>query len=389
LPNFLFIETPFRTSRARHAIFHEFLKMPSSPDQLIRAEILALSAYHVPSASGMVKLDAMENPYSLPAPLREEIAQLTADASINRYPDPNAASLKAALREALAIPSGMEIMLGNGSDEIIQIIALACARPGAVLMSVEPAFAMFRIIATFSGMSYAGVPLNPDFSLDVNSMLAAIARHQPAVIFIAYPNNPTGNLFDAAGISRIIEAAPGLVVVDEAYHAFADASFMGKLVQYPNLLLMRTLSKSGLAGLRLGLLAGRPEWLIQLEKLRLPYNVGIVTQLITEKVLQHGDILLRQATAIKIERRLMSERLTAMDGIEVFPTDANFILFRANGRNNATQVFQRLKELGVLIKNLDGSHPLLKNCLRVTVGTPDENTQFLEALKASLKHSPY
>lgn len=363
--------------------------MPSSPDQLIRAEILALSAYHVPSARGMVKLDAMENPYSLPAPLREEIAQLTADASINRYPDPNAASLKAALREALAIPNGMDIMLGNGSDEIIQIIAFACARPGAVLMSVEPAFAMFRMIATFAGMGYAGVPLNPDFSLDVNSMLAAIARHQPAVIFIAYPNNPTGNLFDAAGISRIIDAAPGLVVVDEAYHAFADASFMGKLVQYSNLLLMRTLSKSGLAGLRLGLLAGRPEWLIQLEKLRLPYNVGIVTQLITEKVLQHGDILLRQATAIKTERRLMSEHLTAMDGIEVFPTDANFILFRVNERNSATQVFQRLKELGVLIKNLDGSHPLLKNCLRVTVGTPDENTQFLEALQASLKHPTY
>ncbi|SFN23018.1 histidinol-phosphate aminotransferase [Nitrosospira briensis] len=360
--------------------------MPSRPDQLIRPEILALSAYHVPPAKGMVKLDAMENPYSLPAPLREEIAQLAADAPINRYPDPNAASLKAALREALAIPDGMEIMLGNGSDEIIQIIALAFARPGAALMSVEPAFVMFRMIATFTGMRYAGVPLNPDFSLDVDAVLAAIARHQPAVIFIAYPNNPTGNLFDAAGISRIIDAAPGVVVVDEAYHAFADASFMSTLAKYPNLLLMRTLSKSGLAGLRLGLLAGRPEWLIQLEKLRLPYNVGITTQLITEKVLQHGDVLLQQAAAIKIERAVMSERLAALNGIEVFPTDANFILFRVNRGNSAAQVFQRLKARGILIKNLDGSHPLLKNCLRVTVGTPSENTQFLEALQASFNH---
>lgn len=253
-------------------------------------------------------------------------------------------------------------------------------------MSVEPAFAMFRIIATFTGMRYAGVPLNPDFSLDVDAMLAAIARHPPAVIFLAYPNNPTGNLFDAAGISRIIDAAPGVVVVDEAYHAFADASFMGKLVQYPNLLLMRTLSKSGLAGLRLGLLAGRPEWLIQLEKLRLPYNVGILTQLITEKVLQHGDVLLQQAAAIKIERAVMSERLATLDGIEVFPTDANFILFRVNRGNSAAQVFQGLKARGILIKNLDGSHPLLKNCLRVTVGTPSENTQFLEALQASFNY---
>jgi histidinol-phosphate aminotransferase len=360
--------------------------MPSHPDQLIRPEILALSAYHVPPASGMVKLDAMENPYSLPTPLREEIAQLTTDAPINRYPDPNAASLKAALREALIIPDGMDIMLGNGSDEIIQIIALAFARPGAVLMSVEPAFVMFRMIATFAGMSYAGVPLNLDFTLDVDAMLAAIARHKPAVIFVAYPNNPTGNLFDAAGISRIIDSAPGVVVVDEAYHAFANASFMGKLAQYPNLLLMRTLSKSGLAGLRLGLLAGRPEWLIQLEKLRLPYNVGIVTQRITEKVLKHGDVLLQQAAAIKIERAVMSERLRTLDGIEVFPTDANFILFRVNRGNSAMQVFEGLKERGVLIKNLDGSHPLLKNCLRVTVGTPGENTQFLEALQASLKY---
>ena len=359
--------------------------MSSSPDQVIRPEILALSAYHVPSASGMVKLDAMENPYSLPSELRNEIARLAADAPINRYPDASATVLKAALREALAIPEGMDIMLGNGSDEIIQIIALAFARPGAILMSVEPAFVMFRMIATFTGMGYAGVPLRADFSLDVDAMLAAIAQHQPAVIFIAYPNNPTGNLFDAEAVSRIIEAAPGVVVVDEAYHAFADASFMGKLAQYPHLLLMRTLSKLGLAGLRLGLLAGRPEWLSQLEKLRLPYNVGVFTQLIAESVLRHPGILLQQAEAIKIERAMMSERLAALDSVEVFPTNANFILFRMIQGHRAGEVFQELKKRRILIKNLDGSHPLLKNCLRVTVGTPAENVQFLEALQASLK----
>jgi histidinol-phosphate aminotransferase len=352
-------------------------------DQIIRPEILSLSAYHVPPAKGMVKLDAMENPYTLPIELREEIAQLAAEAPVNRYPDPGATSLKVALREALEVPNGMDIMLGNGSDEIIQIIALACARPGAVLMSVEPGFVMFRLITTFTGMNYVGVPLNPDFSLDVDAMLAAITQHQPAVIFIAYPNNPTGNLFDADGISRIIDAAPGLVIVDEAYHAFAGASFMGKLTQFPNLLLMRTLSKSGLAGLRLGLVAGKPDWLMHLEKLRLPYNVGIITQLITEKVLQHHDVLLQQAAAIKIERTAVGERLAALDGIEAFPTDANFILFRVT-QGNATQVFQGLKARGVLIKDLAGSHPLLNNCLRVTVGTPDENRQFLMALQAAL-----
>lgn len=359
--------------------------MPPSPDQIIRPEILALSAYQVPPASGMVKLDAMENPYALPQALRDEIARLVADAPINRYPDASAAVLKARLKEALAVPAGMDIMLGNGSDEIIQIIAMSVARPGAVLMSVEPAFVMFRMIATFAGMGYAGVPLKADFSLDEAAMLAAIKQHQPAVIFIAYPNNPTGNLFDAAAVSRIIEAASvagGVVVVDEAYHAFADASFMSKLAQYPNLLLMRTLSKLGLAGLRLGLLVGRPEWLMQLEKLRLPYNVNVFTQLVAEKVLQHPEVLLQQAAAIKAERAVMKQRLDALDGVEVFPSDANFMLLRVN---EASRVFEGIKQRGVLIKNLDGSHPLLKNCLRVTVGTPDENARFIAALQAALK----
>lgn len=357
--------------------------MPNSydPDQIIRSEILALTAYHVPPATGMIKLDAMENPYTLPSELRQEIARLTAEAPVNRYPDAGATLLKTALRETLHIPDEMAIMLGNGSDEIIQIIAMAAAKPGAVLMSVEPAFAMFRMIAAFANISYVGVPLESDFSLDQDKMLAAIAKHQPAVIFLAYPNNPTGNLFDAEVILRIIEATPGIVIIDEAYHAFADASLMDKLTHYPNLLLMRTLSKLGLAGLRLGLLIGRQEWLTQLEKLRLPYNVGIITQLVGREVLRHSDILLAQANAIKSERAKMNDELAVLDGIEVFHSDANFILFRVT---DATRIFQELKQNGILIKNLDGTHPLLVNCLRVTVGTPDENSQFIRMLHTIL-----
>ncbi|MCX7183358.1 MAG: histidinol-phosphate transaminase [Nitrosospira sp.] len=352
--------------------------MPNSPDQIIRPDILSLTTYHVPPSNGMVKLDAMENPYFLPQELRKEIAKITADAPINRYPDANASSLKVALKKSLIIPSGMNVMLGNGSDEIIQIIALASAKSGAVLMSVEPAFVMFRMIATFAGMHYVGIPLKSDFSLDLEVMLHAIAEYQPALIFIAYPNNPTGNLFDETAVLKVIESAPGLVVIDEAYHIFAKVSFMDKLTCYPNLLLMRTLSKLGLAGLRLGLLIGRPEWLTQLEKLRLPYNVGVLTQLLAEKVLQYPDIFLQQARAIKAERVVMSKCLSQLDGIEIFPSDANFILFRVN---KAYQVYEGLRQHGILIKNLDGSHPLLKNCLRVTIGTPDEDAQFLEALK--------
>ena len=358
--------------------------MPNSLDQVIRPEILRLLPYHVPSSSGMIKLDAMENPYSLPETLREEIAQLVTTISANRYPDSNSDSLKAALRETMEIPMGMDIMLGNGSDEIIQIVALSLAKPGAVLMSIEPAFVMFRMIATYARMEYIGIPLKANFSLDLDLMLTAITKYQPAVIFIAYPNNPTGNLFDAEAVTRIIESAPGVVVVDEAYHAFADASFMDKLSEYPNLLLMRTLSKLGLAGLRLGLLTGRPEWLMQLEKVRLPYNVGVLTQEVVRKILQYPDILQQQADAIKAERVVMSKYLNVLDGVEAFPSDANFILFRVS---KASQVFSELKKRNILIKNLDGSHPLLKNCLRVTVGTPDENKQFLRVLQECIMKS--
>ena len=352
--------------------------MPNSLDQVIRPEILRLLPYHVPSSCGMIKLDAMENPYSLPETLREEIAQLVTTISANRYPDSNSDSLKAALRETMEIPMGMDIMLGNGSDEIIQIVALSLAKPGAVLMSIEPAFVMFRMIATYARMEYIGIPLKANFSLDLDLMLTAITKYQPAVIFIAYPNNPTGNLFDAEAVTRIIESAPGVVVVDEAYHAFADTSFMDKLSEYPNLLLMRTLSKLGLAGLRLGLLTGRPEWLKQLEKVRLPYNVGVLTQEVVRKILQYPDILQQQADAIKAERVVMSKYLNVLDGVKAFPSDANFILFRVS---KASQVFSELRKRNILIKNLDGSHPLLKNCLRVTIGTPDENKQFLRVLQ--------
>ncbi|PTN12609.1 histidinol-phosphate transaminase [Nitrosomonas aestuarii] len=354
----------------------------NNPTEIIRPELLALHAYHVPAATGMIKLDAMENPYALPQSLQNEIAQLAATAPINRYPDPNAADLKASLREALDIPDSMAVLLGNGSDEIIQLIAMAAAKPDAVLLSVEPAFVMFRMIATFADMKYVGVPLKTNLSLDIDAMLKAIEQHRPAVIFLAYPNNPTGNLFDEDALLQIIEATPGIVVIDEAYQAFAGVSMMNRLEQYPNLLLMRTLSKSGLAGLRLGLLIGRSMWLDEFEKLRLPYNVGVMTQLIAQAVLRHTDVLSVQAERIKIERTNMLAQLAAMDKLAVYPSDANFILFRVK---NATEIFQTLKQKGILIKNLDGAHTLLDNCLRVTVGTPEENAQFLATLHTILR----
>jgi histidinol-phosphate aminotransferase len=355
--------------------------MAQTPQDVIRDEIRALKSYHVPDPSGMVKLDAMENPYRLPESVRAEIAEVVADAAINRYPDASAARLKACLRAALEIPADMDLLLGNGSDEIIQMLMLATARPGASVLGVEPSFVMFRLVASFCGMRYIGVPLAADFSLDAERMIAAIEEHRPALVIIAYPNNPTGNLFATDALDRVVRAAPGLVVVDEAYHAFADRTYMQRLGEYPNLLVMRTLSKSGLAGLRLGLIAGRHEWLQHVDKVRLPYNVSVLTQLVAEQVLHHRALLHEQAAAIKAERARLHDELRRMPGVTPFPSDANFILFRIGA---AARAFGGLRERGVLVKNLDGSHPALAGCLRVTVGTSEENDSFLRALRASL-----
>jgi len=355
--------------------------MAKTPEDVIRDEVRARKAYPVPDPTGMVKLDAMENPYPLPPELRGRIARLVEHAALNRYPDPSAPALKERLRRTFGVPDGMELLLGNGSDELIQVLALAAHRPGAAVLGVEPSFVMFRMIATAAGAPYVGVDLRDDYSLDIEKLLAAVEQHQPGLIFIAYPNNPTGNLFDAGLIERVIGAAPGLVVIDEAYHGFAGKSFLPRLADYPNLLVMRTLSKLGLAGIRLGVLMGAERWIRQLDKLRLPYNVNTLTQLIAAVVLEYGSVLTDQAAAIKLERGRLLGELRRVPGVTAYPSDANFILFRIN---EAERIFDGLKRRGVLIKSLHGSHRLLADCLRVTVGTPDENTAFLTALTQTL-----
>lgn len=351
------------------------------PADLVREEILALSAYHVAPATGMVKLDAMENPYRLPEGLRDEVARMVSTLGINRYPDPTAPELKARLREAFEIPADMDVLIGNGSDEIITIVTQTLARPDAVMLAPEPSFAMYRMNALLSRMRYVGVPLEADFSLDLDRMLVAVREHRPALTFIAYPNNPTGNLFPEDAVARIIEASPGFVVVDEAYHVFAGKTFMDRLAQYPNLMVMRTVSKLGLAGIRLGYAAARPEWMREFDKVRPPYNVNVLTQFVAERVLDHLGVLHNQAGRIKEERAVLADKLAELDGIDIFPSDANFILVRVR---DADATFTRMKERKVLVKNLNGGHALLANCLRLTVGTPGENELMLAALSESL-----
>lgn len=352
-------------------------------ESLIRPEVRALSAYHVADASGYVKLDAMENPYTWPEAMIADWLERLRSAPLNRYPDPSPAKLKALLRQTNGVPQGMEILLGNGSDEIIQMLLMAVAGPGVTLLAPEPTFVMYRQIASSLGLEFVGVPLAADFSLDMPAMAAAIRRHNPALVFLAYPNNPTGNLFERRDVEEILALAPGLVVLDEAYAPFAEASFMDDLPQRDNLLVMRTLSKLGLAGLRLGFLAGAPQWIGELDKVRMPYNINVLTQATVEFALERPALFAEQTALLRQQRELLFQALRAMPGIIPFPSRANFILFRC-GNVPAAVVFEGVRRGGVLIKNTSGAGGALSGCLRVTVGTAEENRRFIEVLAQAL-----
>ena len=355
--------------------------MKADPEQVIREDIRAMAAYPVASAKGLVKLDAMENPYRLPEALRREIGEAVANAEINRYPDPAAPALMERLRRVMGIGEEFGILLGNGSDEIIHIIVQCLARPGAVVLAPRPSFVMYSLCAQFAGLRYVGVPLQADFALDTEAMLRALEEHRPAVVFIAYPNNPTGNLFPEEALSRVIAAAPGLVVIDEAYHPFARRTFMPRLAQFPNLVVMRTLSKLGLAGIRLGYAVARPQWIREFDKVRAPYNVNVLSQVVAERVLTHYEVLDAQAREINSARERLAAELRGLSGVTVFSSDANFILIRVP---DAPRVFEAMRRLGVLVKNLHGGVASLEHCLRLTIGTPEENVQCLAALSKAL-----
>ena len=352
----------------------------------VRPDITGLAAYPVPDSTGLLKLDAMENPYGWPDALTTQWQDVMANAQVNRYPHPEAPGVKDALRAVMNIDPRWEILLGNGSDELIQLIAMAVSGADRTILAPEPSFVMYRMIARFLGMDYVGVPLTAEFELDLELMLSRIEREQPAVVFLAQPNNPTGNLWGDEKLRRIIEAAPGLVVMDEAYTAFTEADYLNWLDDYPNLLIMRTLSKVGLAGLRLGILIGDPAWLEQINKLRLPYNINNLTQMSAQFALEHFDVFEQQTAELTRQRHVLQQQLAALPGLKIYDSQANFLLVRT-GPGQAVALHAALRDAGILIKKLDGSHPLLTDCVRITVSFESENQQLLSALERHLNNA--
>jgi histidinol-phosphate aminotransferase len=344
----------------------------------IRPDVRAMRSYAVAKADGLIKLDANENPHPLPPALHDRLAHAMAKLAVNRYPDGPADEARAALRRSLALPPGVELVLGNGSDELIQIVTTAVAQPGATVLAPAPTFVMYSIYAQLAHVRYVGVPLHPDFTLDSGAMLAAIAREKPALVWLASPNNPTGTGFDPRAIERVIRAAPGLVVVDEAYAAFADTSWLPRVLDFPNLVVLRTLSKIGMAGLRLGYAVGHPAWIAEFDKVRSPYNLNSLTQAAAVALLESDEVFAGQAGAVRAERARLAAALAGKPGVTVFASQANFVLARVP---HAARWFGALRDAGILVKNVHGTHPLLDNCLRITVGTTAEIDALLAALE--------
>ena len=350
----------------------------------IRTDVRSMHAYAVQDARGLLKLDAMENPYPLPPELQAKLGQRLGALALNRYPGPRNADLQRALAVYAGLPEGFGLMLGNGSDELISLLAMACDVPEAAVLAPVPGFVMYAMSAQFQGLRFVGVPLTADFELDEPAMLAAIEREKPAIVYLAYPNNPTANLFDDVAIENIVQAQGaqgGLVVIDEAYQPFAARSYIDRAARHGHVLLMRTLSKFGLAGVRLGYLMGPHALIAEVDKVRPPYNISVLNCECALFALEHAEVFAEQAAQIRAQRARIVEALGRLPGARSWPSEANMILVRVP---DAARTFEGMLARGVLVKNVSRMHPLLANCLRLTVGTADENTQMLAALEASL-----
>ena len=346
---------------------------------VVRPEVLAQLAYRVESTAGYVLLHANESPHPLPAELRARLAEAVAGVALHRYPEGAGDAVKAALARTLPLPEGAALMLGNGSDELIQILTTAVAREGATVLAPDPTFVMFRAYAMHAGVRYVAVPLAGDFQVDERAMLAAIERERPALVWLASPNNPTGRAVPVGTIERIVAATPGVVAVDEAYADYAEGTLVPRVMEFPNLVVLRTLSKIGFAGARLGYAIGHPAWIAEMDKVRSPYNVNALTQAAVPVLLAAADVFAAQIAAVRSERARLAGALAAVPGFAVCPSQANFLLVRVP---DAPRVAAALRAAGVLVKNLHGHHPLTTHCLRITVGTPAENDTLLRALAA-------
>lgn len=346
--------------------------------RLIKQEILNQKAYAIDLSECPVKLDANENPHGLPPEVAEKLHGAVKEISLNRYPDPEARKLKERLARHLGVPADW-IMLGNGSDELIQILLAAIrVRPGGGVLIPVPTFAMYKITAVNLGHRVIEMPLDASFDLPDDAASRWVSGETPDLVFLSYPNNPTGNCFSRAKMEEVLGSAKGLVVVDEAYCHFSGKTFLPEIRDRENLVILRTFSKLGFAALRLGILIAAPDLLRELNKVRLPYNLNALTQAVGTALLDHEEALNRQIRAIVEERTYLFGELKRIPGINPWRSDANFILFSCD--MDKDRLYGGLVKRGILVKAFSAPE-VLRNCLRVSVGKNEENRAFIEALR--------
>ena len=356
----------------------------------VRPGLRALSPYHVPPLPCAVKIDANESPYPPDPELLEALGEAIRGAHLERYPDPNATRLRALVAADLGQPAS-RLVFGNGSDDLIGLLCQTFAAPqhdgraGTVVVA-WPSFVVYRTAVLAAGMEFVEAPLGPRFEADPAALDRAIAAANPNLVFVATPNNPTGTRWSRAAIEALVFGHPDtLIVVDEAYAMYVGESFLDLLERAPNLMVLRTYSKVGLAALRLGVLVASEALAHEVEKVRPPYNLGLLPQLAGELALGpfHARLEAHVAEVVRERERLFAA-LRQMDGLEVFDSSANLIMVRVA---DAGRLWQRLIDRQVLVRNLDRPGPLA-GCLRITVGTPAENDRLLAVLPDALDQRP-
>ncbi|MBK9035303.1 MAG: histidinol-phosphate transaminase [Myxococcales bacterium] len=359
---------------------------------LVTRGLRAMTAYHVPRPAGIrAKLDANESPHALPPEVAEALGRELATVALHRYPEADPVELRAHLAAELGVAPAA-LSFGNGSDELLALLCAAFGepRPGktrATVLYPDPSFVVYRIAALGHGLDPIEVPLDDDMQLDFELVDDAMTGAAPNLAFFALPNNPTGTLWTPERVADLAAAHPGTIVVaDEAYIDYGGRTLLPRLADLPNLVVMRTLSKVGLAGLRIGFLVADQAIVREVEKVRPPYNLGALNQRAALWMLRtQGAWLRARAADVVAERARLAAALATVPDVRVFPSEANLLLFRIGrvGDGRAKAAWQALAERGVLVRNLDRPGPLA-GCLRVTPGTPEENDLFLTELRAVL-----
>ena len=347
---------------------------------LVCEKIKSLKAYHVETVENGIKLHANENPYPPSPELLKKILTRFEKLNLNRYPDPDCKKLKEAISTRIGVPTN-QLVIGNGSDELIQNLMQVFCNEGDTIAIPDPTFAMYTITAKGMGLKVQTFPLNDNWDFKAIPLIEKLNASHARIVFISYPNNPTGNCFSRTEIQNLVENFEGIVVLDEAYYDFSGQSFLSEMKDQNNLVILRSLSKIGLAGLRVGYGIFPCTLVDEINKVRLPYNSNSISQIGATELMNNFETVQKQINSIKEERTRLLDELAKIKSITAFPSDANFILFKAS--HDGESIYRNLIKNGVLVRNL-GAHPRLKNCMRVTIGTKAENDQFLNRLTKAI-----